>query len=137
MSKDFLEMVVPCAVTESLTNNVMKHLDVTEKQALWLLGFDLKKPISTYKHRMRNPKRPYETHEAVAHHGVVRTRVRYNKLPSGNVQVDTDHKGNVIYTNRLHSLVDTYLHHEVVQELTLPESTELVNILDVAKEYVG
>lgn len=91
---------------------------LSQKQALFLAGFDVNRKIEEQYHMFRSQKEPSKIKNGAVIHGYVRNKVK-----------GLDSKGNVIYTDISHPLSKLYEEHTVVTGDT--DFADLISILDV------
>lgn len=131
----FKDNITSCAVTNEVVEAVMKAKNVTERGALFLLGFRLDMNLSSIVQKVRSLDCPHMLYEDKVFHGLLRNEVEYYTLPSGEVKLVVDKKGRPVYNNRPHWLQSVYEDNEVLQMKSLNKHN-LVNILDFGNEWV-
>jgi hypothetical protein len=96
----------------------LKGEELTQKQALFLIGFDITKKIETRMQLFRCQKTPSKVKEGLVIKGYLRNRVK-----------SLDEKGKIVYTNIPHPLSKLYEECAVVTGNA--HLTNLIDILEV------
>jgi hypothetical protein len=109
----FKEMVTPVAVTAEVVKAVMKAKNMSERGALFALGFRLDKNLMTKTHMVRCSHQPFKIYEAKVFHGLLRNKVAYTTDSVGNVEI-LYKDGKMQFTKQPHDLKSTYELHTVV-----------------------
>lgn len=125
----FKENTTPIAVTDEVVQAVMKHKGITEKDALFLLGFRLDNNLMTKVHMVRNPVRRYEIYETKVHHGLLRNKVQVVRNELGKFVTARNEKGQILYKNESHPMALTYETYIVVGMKDV-SSHDMININD-------
>jgi hypothetical protein len=97
---------------------LLKGEELTQKQALFLIGFDITKKIETRMQLFRCQKTPSKVKEGLVIKGYLRNRVKC-----------LDEKGKIVYTNIPHPLSKLYEGCAVVTGNA--HLTNLIDILEV------
>lgn len=116
------------AVAEELVDKLKTEKGLCTRQALYMLGFDIKKRYSVRKQDMRVSDRPYMI-------------MRDCRVYQGQIRVIEDifNKDRNKYAKVYHPMIDIYRQYEVLSDIKYCESLEMsgeqVNINTIGNEH--
>ena len=125
----FHNKTMPIAITSEIVEAVMKHKNIGERAALFLLGFRLDVNLMSKIHQVRHPQKPYLLYTTKVFHGLLRNQVKQARDAMGNVTAALNQQGQVLYTEEYHPMKLTYETYTIVGMEDVSKH-ELTNILD-------